>query len=62
MGLLAEALLESTDDPETVHRFGEKMLTESHRLANMVGELIELSRLQGAHDFRISTKWKWMLL
>ncbi|MFN8088014.1 MAG: ATP-binding protein [Mycobacterium sp.] len=48
MGLLAEALLESTDDPETVHRFGEKMLTESHRLANMVGELIELSRLQGA--------------
>jgi len=48
MGLLAEALLESTDDPETVHRFAEKMLTESHRLANMVGELIELSRLQGA--------------
>lgn len=48
MGVLAEALLESTDDPETVHRFGEKILTESQRLANMVGELIELSRLQGA--------------
>ncbi len=48
MGVLAEALLESADDPETVHRFGEKMLTESQRLANMVGELIELSRLQGA--------------
>lgn len=48
MGLLAEALLESADDPETVHRFGEKMLTESRRLADMVGELIELSRLQGA--------------
>jgi two-component system, OmpR family, sensor histidine kinase SenX3 len=48
MGVLAEALLESADDPETVHRFGEKILTESQRLASMVGELIELSRLQGA--------------
>jgi two-component system sensor histidine kinase SenX3 len=48
MGVLAEALLESADDPETVQRFGAKMLTESQRLANMVGELIELSRLQGA--------------
>ena len=48
MGVLAEALLESTDDPETAQRFGQKLLTESQRLANMVGELIELSRLQGA--------------
>lgn len=48
MGLLAEALLESTDDPDTVRRFGEKMHFESQRLANMVTELIELSRLQGA--------------
>jgi len=48
MGVLAEALLESADDPDTVARFGEKILTESQRLANMVGELIELSRLQGA--------------
>jgi two-component system, OmpR family, sensor histidine kinase SenX3 len=48
MGVLAEALLQSGDDPETVHRFGEKILTESQRLASMVGELIELSRLQGA--------------
>lgn len=48
MGVLAEALLESDDDPDTVHRFGEKILTESQRLASMVGELIELSRLQGA--------------
>jgi len=48
MSVLAEALLESSDDPETVQRFGAKMLTESQRLANMVGELIELSRLQGA--------------
>lgn len=48
MGVLAEALLESVDDPETVHRFGSKVLQESRRLGNMVGELIELSRLQGA--------------
>jgi two-component system, OmpR family, sensor histidine kinase SenX3 len=48
MGVLAEALLASTDDAETVGRFAEMMVTESNRLANMVGELIELSRLQGA--------------
>ena len=48
MGVLAEALLESTDEPETVRRFGGKIYAESQRLAGMVGELIELSRLQGA--------------
>ena len=47
MGVLAEAVLASSDDPETVRHFAEKMVTESHRLASMVGELIELSRLQG---------------
>ncbi|MGU3501266.1 sensor histidine kinase [Mycobacterium sp. C31M] len=48
MGVLAEAMLASTDDPDVVRRFSEKMIIESERLANMVGELIELSRLQGA--------------
>jgi two-component system, OmpR family, sensor histidine kinase SenX3 len=48
MGVLAEALLASAEDPDTVRRFADKMVTESERLANMVGELIELSRLQGA--------------
>jgi two-component system sensor histidine kinase SenX3 len=48
MGVLAEALMASTDDPATVRRFSEMMMTESNRLADMVGELIELSRLQGA--------------
>jgi two-component system, OmpR family, sensor histidine kinase SenX3 len=47
MGVLAEALLASADDPDNVRRFAEKMLAESNRLANMVGELIDLSRLQG---------------
>ena len=48
MGVLAEALMASTDDAATVTRFAEMMMTESNRLAGMVGELIELSRLQGA--------------
>ncbi len=48
MSVLAEALLASTDDPENVRRFAEKMVVESNRLADMIGELIELSRLQGA--------------
>lgn len=48
MGLLAEALLESADDPDTVRHFGQKVLNESHRLGAMVTELIALSRLQGA--------------
>lgn len=47
MGVLAEALLASADDPDTVRRFGEKVLVEANRLASMVNELIELSRLQG---------------
>jgi two-component system sensor histidine kinase SenX3 len=48
MAVLAEALLASADDPETVRRFGEKVLVEANRLGGMVSELIELSRLQGA--------------
>ncbi|MFS0900101.1 sensor histidine kinase [Mycolicibacterium litorale] len=48
MGVLAEALLASADDPDTVRHFADKMVAEAHRLADMVGELIELSRLQGA--------------
>ena len=47
MAVLAEALLASADDPDNVRRFAEKMVAESNRLANMVGELIDLSRLQG---------------
>lgn len=52
MGLLAEALVASVDDPEMVRRFGEKVLLEANRLANMVNELIELSRLQGGEALR----------
>ncbi|MGV0624317.1 sensor histidine kinase [Mycolicibacter minnesotensis] len=48
MGLLAEALLASADDPQAVRPFAERVLIEANRLATMIGELIELSRLQGA--------------
>nr|WP_237421962.1 ATP-binding protein [Gordonia sp. SID5947] len=47
IGLLAEALLESSDDPESVQHFGRRVMIESGRLGNMVSELIALSRLQG---------------
>ncbi|MGX7730596.1 sensor histidine kinase [Rhodococcus sp. 2H158] len=48
MALLAEALLESADDPESVRHFGTRLQSEAYRLGNMVTELIALSRLQGA--------------
>ncbi|MBO0863918.1 MAG: sensor histidine kinase [Mycobacterium sp.] len=48
MILLAEALLASVGDPETVYGFGEKIFAEAQRLGRMVSELIELSRLQDA--------------
>lgn len=48
MAVLAETLLEATDDPASVERFAERIRHESHRLGRLVQELIELSRLQGA--------------
>lgn len=48
MALLAEALLESADDPDEVRHFGTRLLRESTRLGALVTELIALSRLQGA--------------
>jgi two-component system, OmpR family, sensor histidine kinase SenX3 len=52
--LLAEALLEATDDeesasdPTAARRFAERIQRESTRLGRLVSELLELSRLQGA--------------
>jgi len=48
IGLLAEAVLDGYDEPEHVAKYAEKLLRESVRLAALVGELITLSRLQGA--------------
>jgi two-component system, OmpR family, sensor histidine kinase SenX3 len=48
IGLLAEAIEGATDDPEMVRKFAESLQKESQRLANLVQELIQLSRVQGA--------------
>ena len=46
--LLAEAVQDAADDPEAVRRFAGRMQHEGNRLARLMQELIELSRLQGA--------------
>jgi two-component system, OmpR family, sensor histidine kinase SenX3 len=47
IGLLAEAIQNATDDPELVAKFAESMQRESVRLANLVQEVILLSKVQG---------------
>ncbi len=47
LSLLAEAVVASADDPDSVRRFGERMIHEAERLGRLVSEVIELSRLQG---------------
>jgi two-component system sensor histidine kinase SenX3 len=48
LALLAETLIEASDDQEASRRFAERIHHESQRLARLVKELLELSRLQGA--------------
>lgn len=48
MALLAEALTQGSDDPDQVEYFGKKLHKEALRLAEMINELISLSKLQGA--------------
>ena len=45
--LLAEAVQQAADDPEAIRRFSARMRHEAERLARLVRELIDLSRLQG---------------
>ncbi|WP_246007626.1 sensor histidine kinase [Gordonia oryzae] len=47
IGLLAEALIESADDADSVEHFGHRVVAEAARMGNMVSELIALSRLEG---------------
>jgi len=49
LSLLSEAVQGSADDPEAVRRFAGRMQLEAARLAQMVQDLIALSRLQ-SHD------------
>lgn len=48
IALLAEALLENPGDEDHVTYFGSRVQKEALRMANMVSELIALSKLQGA--------------
>ena len=46
--LLAEAVNDAADDPDAVRHFADRMEHESKRLATLVQEIIDLSRLQVA--------------
>ncbi|HYI58598.1 MAG TPA: ATP-binding protein [Microlunatus sp.] len=46
ISLLAEAVEEAADDPSAVRRFASRMGIESARLADLVSQIIDLSRLQ----------------
>ena len=46
LALLAEAVLEANDDPESVARFARRMQVESTRLTRLVQDIVDLSRLQ----------------
>jgi two-component system sensor histidine kinase SenX3 len=46
--LLAEAIQDAADEPAAVARFAARIQHEGARLAKLVGELMELSRVQGA--------------
>lgn len=48
MSLLAEAINDGADDPVAVRRFSTRMQKESKRLAALVQDIIELSRLQSS--------------
>lgn len=47
LSLLAEAVLASSEDPDQVRHFAERMQLEAARLSHLVQEVIDLSRLQG---------------
>ena len=48
LSLLAEAVYDAADDPAGVRHFAQSMSREAARLARLVQELIDLSRIQGA--------------
>lgn len=48
LGLLSEAILGAKDEPNEVVRFATRMQSEARRLADLVQEIIDLSRLQSS--------------
>ena len=62
LSLLAEAVMDASDDPEAVDRFAARMQVEADRLTSLVKEIIDLSRLQDAdplHEPGRSTSTAW---
>ena len=55
ISLLAEAIESAPEDQVAVRRFASRMMTESARLAALVQDIIELSRLQGKDVARAGT-------
>jgi len=53
--LLAEAVQDAADDAPTVARFANRMQHEGARLTRLVGELMELSRVQGVDPMPAAT-------
>lgn len=51
LALLGDAVAEAADDPEAVKRFAERIQVESERLAALVRDILELSRVQSEGAF-----------
>lgn len=54
ISILAEALLEASDNPELVKNFSERMNIEAARLSHLVQEIIDLSRIQDQNTMQNS--------
>ena len=56
IGLLAETLHDSAEDPEAVLHFSDRLSMEAARLGNLVQDIIELSRLQAGDALSTSDR------
>jgi two-component system sensor histidine kinase SenX3 len=48
ISLLAEALVDASDDPTAVEKFSKSLRKESKRLTNLIKDVVQLSRIQSA--------------
>ncbi len=55
ISLLSEALMDSSDDQEMVKKFSADLFKEAKRLAGLVQDIIQLSRLQSADPLKTAT-------
>ena len=56
VSLLAEAIQDAVEDPEMVKKFANNLQRESNRLASLVQDIIQLSRLQSAETVASADK------